>query len=210
MIRELMFGGVATAAAAGIYFHGPLQSSGETYDRPLAETYRIVEATPLPSLFDKMVTGTRDESVTRGGEPQKSMVWYFHAKGQQIGKYTVEVAPAGDKQTRVKTSFEMADNAEKVMGKGFAIHGSDQFAVIGHASMNEQIDSRLDGRAFDTAKISHAMTAYIAANLSGIQGQALESFDQASAQFKEADAERAYSKAQADNARFKPGEPMVR
>ncbi len=204
-----MFGGAAAALAAGIYFHGPLKS-GETYDRPAAEVYRIVESSPLPSAFDKMVYHQRGGSVTRGGEPEKSMVWYFHANGVQVAKYSVGITPVGDRQTRVSTSFEMSDAAEKALGKGFAIKGADQYAVIGRASMDEQIDARLDGRAFDYARISDAMSGYMVANMGQIQGEAIKSFDEASAKFKKADERYAYSRAQAENAKFKPGEPMVK
>lgn len=208
-MKELMFGGAAAALAAGVYFHGPLKS-GETYERPASEVYRIVESSPLPSAFDKMVYHQRGGSVTRGGEPEKSMIWYFHANGVQVAKYTVNIVSTGAKQSRVSTDFEMSDAAEKALGKGFAIKGADQYKVIGQAAMNEQIDSRLDGRAFDYARISDAMSGYMMANMGQIQGEAIKSFDEASAKFKKMDEQRAYRDAQAENAKFKPGEPMVK
>lgn len=204
-----MFGGAAAALAAGVYFHGPLKS-GETYDRAPTEVYRIVEASPLPSLFDKMVYNQRGGSVTRGGEPEKSMVWYFHANGVQVAKYTVGIAAAGDTKTRVSTSFEMSDAAEKALGKGFAIKGADQYEVVGRAAMDEQIDARLDGRTFDYAKVNEAMAGYMMANMGKIQGEALKSMDEAADSFKKMDEQRAYSKAQADNRKYRAGEPMVR
>ncbi len=204
-----MFGGVAAALAAGVYFHGPLKG-GETYDRPAMEVYRIVESSPLPSAFDKMVYRQRGGSVTRGGVPEKSMVWYFHANGVQVAKYAVDIIPSGDKKTRVSTRFEMSDAAEKALGKGFAIAGADQYAVIGRASMDEQIDARLDGRDFDYAKISEAMSGYMVANMGKIQGEAIKSMDEAAASFKKADERRAYGQAQAENMKYKPGEPMVK
>lgn len=204
-----MFGGAAAALAAGAYFHGPLRS-GETYQRPANEVYRIVETSPLPSLFDKMVYNQRGGAVTRGGEPERSMIWFFHANGVQVAKYTVSIAPSGDKASRVSTSFEMSDDADKALGKGFAIKGADQYEVVGRAAMNEQIDARLDGRDFDYAKINEAMAGYMMANMGKIQGEALKSMDEAAASFKKADEQRAYSKAQADNRKYKPGEPMVR
>jgi hypothetical protein len=208
-MKELMFGGVAAALAAGVYFHGPLKG-GETYDKPAAEVYRIVESSPLPSAFDKMVYNQRGGSVTRGGTPEKSMIWHFHANGVQVAKYTVDIASAGEKKARISTSFEMTDAAEKALGKGFAIKGADQYEVIGRASMDEQIDARLDGREFDYARISDAMSGSMVANMGKIQGEAIKSMDEAAASFKKSDEQRAYSKAQADNAKFKAGEPMVR
>ena len=204
-----MFGGAAIALATGAYFHGPLKM-GETYNRPPLEVYRIVESSPLPSMFSKMVYNQRGGAVTRGGEPEKSMIWYFHANGKQVAKYTVEIAPSGANKTRVSTSFEMSDGAENALGKGIAISGADQYKVIGRVSMNEQIDSRLDKRAFDTGKISEAMSAYVLTNMNKIQGQALESMDKAATEFKKMDAERDYQRAQAENRKYKPGEPMVR
>ncbi len=203
-----MFGGAAVALAAGAYFHGPLKT-GETYDRPALEVYRVVESTSLPSLFSKMVYNQRGGAVTRGGEPEKSMIWYFHANGLQVAKYTVEIIPVTEAKTRVQTSFEMSRDAEKALGKGFAIKGADQYKVIGRVSMNEQIDSRLDKRSFDTAKVSEAMSAYILTNMKQIQGEALESMDKAAEQFKKMDEERAYRDAQAENRKYKAGEPMT-
>jgi hypothetical protein len=208
-MKEIMFGGAAVALATGAYFHGPLKS-GETYDQPIAEVYRIVEASPLPSLFDKVVYGQRNGAVTRGGEPQKSMIWYFHAKGQQIGKYTVTMSEAGAGKTRVSTSFEMANNAQELMGKGIALYGSDQFKVIGQASMDEQIDSRLDKRPFDGARITEAMAGHMMANMGQIQSDVSASMDHAAAQFDRADADRAYRDGQAANRKYTPGEPMVK
>lgn len=204
-----MFGGAAIALAAGAYFHGPLQL-GETYDRSVADVYRMVESTPLPPLFDKMVYNQRGGTVTRGGEPQKSMVWYFHARGQQIGKYTVTLAESGPDKTRVTTRFEMAENADQVMGKGIAIHGSDQFKVIGRAAMDEQIDARLDKRPYDSAKISEAMAGYIATNMGQVERGVSQSMDQAAEQFRKADAEAAYQHAQAENRRLRSDEPTVK
>lgn len=203
-----MFGGAAVALAAGAYFHGPLRT-GETYDRPAGEVYRVVESTPLPSLFDKMVYNQRNGAVTRGGEPGKSMIWYFHANGLQVAKYTVNIIPVNDGKTRIQTSFDMSDDAEKALGKGFAIKGADQYRVIGRVSMNEQIDSRLDKRPFDTGKVSEAMSAYIMTNMNKIQGEALESMDKAAERFKKMDEERAYRDAQAENRKYKAGEPMT-
>lgn len=204
-----MFGGAAVALAAGAYFHGPLKT-GETYARSPDEVYRMVESSPLPSMFSKMVYNQRGGAVTRGGEPGKSMIWYFHANGMQVAKYTVNITPSGADKTRVQTSFVMSDDAEKALGKGFAISGADQYKVIGRVSMNEQIDSRLDKRPFDFAKINEAMSAYVLANMNKIQGEALESMDKAAAEFKKMDEERDYRKAQAENRKYKPGEPMVR
>lgn len=204
-----MFGGAAIALATGAYFHGPLKT-GETYNRSPTEVYRIVEAIPLPSMFDKMVYNQRGGAVTRGGEPEKSMIWYFHANGKQVAKYTVNISPTGAGKTRVQTSFEMSDDAEKALGKGFAISGADQYKVIGRVSMNEQIDSRLDKRPFDYGKINEAMSAYVLTNMNKIQGEALKSMDEAATQFKKMDAERDYQRAQAENRKYKAGEPMVR
>lgn len=204
-----MFGGAAIALATGAYFHGPLKS-GETYDRSPAEVYRIVEASPLPSMFDKMVYNQRGGAVTRGGEPEKSMIWYFHANGKQVAKYTVNLAPSGTGKTRVSTSFEMSDDAENTLSKGSVISGADQYKVIGRVSMNEQIDSRLDKRPFDSGKVAEAMSAYVLTNMNKIQGQALESMDKAAEGFKKADADQAYQRAQAENRKYKPGEPMTR
>ena len=204
-----MFGGAAIALATGAYFHGPLKS-GETYNRPASEVYRIVEASPLPSMFDKMVYNQRGGAVTRGGEPGKSMIWYFHANGKQVAKYTVSLSAASAEKTRVSTSFEMSDDAEKALGKGFAISGADQYKVIGRVSMNEQIDSRLDKRPFDSGKISEAMSAYVLTNMNKIQGEALESMDKVAGEMKKIDAQRDYQRAQAENRKYKPGEPMVR
>lgn len=204
-----MFGGAAIALATGAYFHGPLKS-GETYNRSPTEVYRIVEASPLPSMFDKMVYNQRGGAVTRGGEPGKSMIWYFHANGKQVAKYMVGMVPSGADKTRVTTSFEMSDDAEKALGKGFAISGADQYAVIGRVSMNEQIDSRLDKRPFDSGKVAEAMSAYVLTNMNKIQGQAMESMEKAAEGFKKADEQRAYQRAQAENRKYKAGEPMVR
>lgn len=204
-----MFGGAAIALATGAYFHGPLKM-GETYNRSPIEVYRIVESSPLPSMFDKMVYNQRGGAVTRGGEPEKSMIWYFHANGKQVAKYTVNISPSGAEKTRVSTSFEMSDDAEKVLGQGIAISGADQYKVIGRVSMNEQIDSRLDKRPFDSGKIADAMSAYVLTNMNKIQGRALESMDKAAGEFKKMDAERDYQRAQAENRKYKPGEPMVR
>ncbi|WP_447725374.1 hypothetical protein [Sphingomonas koreensis] len=208
-MKEIMFGGAAIALATGAYFHGPLKS-GETYKRSPAEVYRIVETSPLPSMFDKMVYNQRGGAVTRGGEPEKSMIWYFHANGKQVAKYTVGISPSGADKTRVTTSFEMSEDAEKTLSKGFAISGADQYKVIGRVSMNEQIDSRLEKRPFDSGKIAEAMSAYVLTNMNKIQGQALESMDKAAEGFKKADEARAYRDAQAENRKYKPGEPMVR
>lgn len=208
-MKEIMFGGVAIALAAGAYFHGPVKG-GQTYDRSPAEVYRIVEATPLPSMFDKMVYNQRGGAVTRDGEPEKSMIWYFHANGKQVAKYTVGIASAGADKTRVTTDFEMSDGAEQVLSKGFALSGADQYKVIGRVSMNEQIDSRLDKRPFDSGKIAEAMSAYVLTNMNKIQGQAIESMDKAATEFRKLDAQHDYQRAQAENRKYKPGEPMVR
>lgn len=204
-----MFGGAAIALATGAYFHGPLKS-GETYDRSPTEVYRIVESSPLPSLFDKMVYNQRGGAVTRGGEPEKSMIWYFHANGKQVAKYTVNIAPSGASKTRVSTSFEMSDDAENTLSKGSVISGADQYKVIGRVSMNEQIDSRLDKRPFDSGKVAEAMSAYVLTNMNKIQGQALESMDKAAEGFKKMEADQAYQRAQAENRKYKAGEPMTR
>jgi len=204
-----MFGGAAIALATGAYFHGPLKT-GETYNRSPTEVYRIVEASSLPSMFDKMVYNQRGGAVTRGGVPEKSMIWYFHANGKQVAKYTVNISPSGASKTRVQTSFEMSDGAESALGKGFAISGADQYAVIGRVSMNEQIDSRLDKRPFDSGKISEAMSAYVLTNMNKIQGEAMESMDKAATEFRKIDAQRDYQRAQSENRKYKPGEPMVR
>jgi len=196
-----MFGGAAIALATGAYFHGPLKM-GETYNRSPIEVYRAVESSPLPSMFSKMVYNQRGGAVTRGGEPEKSMIWYFHANGKQVAKYTVEIAPSGANKTRVSTSFEMSDGAEKALGKGFAISGADQYKVIGRVSMDEQIDSRLDKRAFDYAKISDAMSAYVLTNMNKIQGEAMRSMDEAAESFKKMDADRAYSDKQYENRKY--------
>lgn len=201
-----MFGGAAIALATGAYFHGPLKS-GETYNRSPTEVYRIVESSPLPSLFDKMVYNQRGGAVTRGGEPEKSMIWYFHANGKQVAKYTVTMAPSGTGKTRVTTNFEMSDDAETALSKGSLVSGADQYKVIGRVSMNEQIDARLDKRPFDSGKIAEAMSAYVLTNMNKIQGQALESMDKAAEGFKKRDD---YNRGQAENRKYKPGEPMVR
>lgn len=204
-----MFGGAAIALATGAYFHGPLKS-GETYNRSPTEVYRIVESSPLPSLFDKMVYNQRGGAVTRGGEPEKSMIWYFHANGKQVAKYTVTMAPSGAGKTRVTTNFEMSDDAEAALSKGSLVSGADQYKVIGRVSMNEQIDARLDKRPFDSGKIAEAMSAYVLTNMNKIQGQALESMDKAAEGFKKMEADQAYQRAQAENRKYKPGEPMTR
>ena len=196
-----MFGGAAIALATGAYFHGPLKT-GETYNRTPFEVYRAVESSPLPSLFSKMVYNQRGGAVTRGGEPEKSMIWYFHANGKQVAKYTVNIAASGADKTRVSTRFEMSDDAEKALGKGFAISGADQYAVIGRVSMNEQIDSRLDKRPFDSGKIADAMSAYVLTNMNKIQGEAMESMDKAATEFKKMEANGAYRDKQYDNYKY--------
>lgn len=169
-MKELMFGGAAAALMTGVYFHGPMKT-GETYDRPAAEVYHIVEGTPLPALFDKMVYGQHGGSVTRGGEPDRSMVWYFHANGAQVATYTVAISPSGP-STRVSTRFEMSPAAGDALGKGFAVSGADRYEVVGRAAMDEQIDARLDGRSFDHARITDAVASYMMASIGNIRGEA--------------------------------------
>ena len=208
-MKIIMFGGAAAALATGAYFHGPLKG-GETYNRKPFEVYRAVESSPLPSLFSKMVYNQRGGTVTRGGEPEKSMIWYFHANGKQVAKYRVNLSPAGADKTRVTTSFTMSDDAESALGKGIAISGADQYRVVGRVSMDEQIDSRLDKRPFDYSKVSDAMSAYVLTNMNKIQGEALKSMDEAAESFKKMDEQRDYQRAQAENRKYRPGEPMVR
>lgn len=196
-----MFGGAAIALAAGAYFHGPLKS-GETYNGKPFDVYRAVESSPLPSMFSKMVYNQRGGAVTRGGEPEKSMIWYFHANGKQVAKYTVNISPSGADKTRVTTSFEMSDDAEKALGKGFAISGADQYKVIGRVSMNEQIDSRLEKRPFDYGKINEAMSAYVLTNMNKIQGEALKSMDEAAEGFKKMETDGKYRDKQYENYKY--------
>ena len=205
-----MFGGAAIALATGAYFHGPLKT-GETYEKTPFEVYRAVESSPLPSLFSKMVYNQRGGAVTRGGEPEKSMIWYFHANGNQVAKYTVSISQAGANKSRVLTSFEMSPDAEKALGKGIAISGAEQYKVIGRVSMNEQIDSRLDKRPFDYSKVSDAMSAYVLANMGKIQGEALKSMDEAAESFKKMETNGAYRDKQYENYKYQRdlGKPSV-
>lgn len=203
-----MCGGAAAALMTGVYFHGPL-AGGETYDRPATEVYRIVEASPLPALFDRMVYGQQRGSVTRGGEPDRSMVWYFHANGAQVARYTVALYPSGPK-TRVSTRFEMTDAARQALRNGVAIQGADQYEAVGRAAMDEQIDARLAGRKFDHARIARAMAGVTTADIGKARGEAPRSIDEAPARFSRRDETRMHRAAPAEIPSDRPGEAMVR
>lgn len=205
-MKWLMVGGVPAAIAGGVYFHGPL-ATGETYARPASEVAQVLENLRLPGAVTGMIDSVPDGAYTRDVVPGKSVTYFFHARGGQAAKFVATYAAVDATHTRVSTSMILSPDAETLLRTKF-MPQAKQFAAVGEAAIREQIDARLEDRAFDKAVVTQAMAGYVMGNIGEIQRSASAAADEAAKMQIESSRMRSASTRPGEPS-FEAGRPMI-
>ncbi len=163
-MKALMFGGAAAMLGGGLYIHGDLQG-GEVYPLPIAAVYEKLSNTDLPGSLggksgDSFNRGSTDSDVVVEREPNKSVTWKLRQDGSTIARFTADLEPVSDKATRVRVTFKI-DEDGKLGALGPKVAQSRFLATIAETGMNEQVDSVLDGRAYNAKVVSMQIAAYM-------------------------------------------------
>jgi len=203
-MKWIMMGSAPVVVAGGLFLHGPLKTS-ETYARPAAEAAWVLETLQVPQAVTGMLSTVPNATTTREFIPGKSISWSFYARGGQVARFVAEMTPIDATHTRISSSFKMMGDAEKLMQTEY-MPMAKQFSVVGRVALQEQLDSKMEKRAFDKEIVTKAMAGYAIANMGEIQQSVSASLDKAAEKFKEHDRDRA---ARAAGVSFVPGQPMV-
>lgn len=198
-MKWLFLAAAPAVVAGGMYFHGPLKT-GETYARPAADVAYTLETMSLPQYVDGSIDRLPSGSSRREVVPGKSVTYYFFSRGGQAAKFVAEIHPVDEGHTRVSTYMTMSDDADKLMKTKF-MPMAKEFKVVGAAAMNEQIDSRLEKRAFDKDIVKRAMAGFAMANMGEIQQSVGEAMTEA--------AKMNDRRSVSSGREIVPGQPMV-
>lgn len=198
-MKWVLLCGAPAVIAGGLYFHGPLRS-GETYARPAADVAYTLETMTLPDYVAGQIDRLPSGSSRRDVVPGKSVTYYFFSRGGQAAKFVAEVHPIDAGHTRVSTYMTMADDADKLMKTEF-MPVAKEFKIVGAAAMNEQIDARMEKRAFNKEVVTQAMAGFAVANIGEIQKGVGDAMQEAAKRSRELDAPSQRA--------IVPGQPMV-
>lgn len=166
-MKAIMFGGAAAIIGGGVYIHNPYVG-GQVYQMPVAEVYEKLASMDLP--------GDMGGSNYRSGggiemdrEENKSVTWKIRDRGDIIARYTAELSPMGAKATNVRVNFEI-DPEGRIGKQNERIAQSKFLADMAKITMNEQVDSTLMNREYNTQAVGQKVLAYILLNRKALEG----------------------------------------
>lgn len=206
--------GGAAVVVGGLFLHGPFhKDGGEEYARPAQQVYAMLDDLSPPDQVEAMLEHVPGATTTREVAPGV-VAWRFAVEGTEVARFTTTVTARGDDRSVVSTVLNMTPDADRLLrSKGDASTTPISFAEIAGIAMLEQVDSTLDGRAFDDARVQQATLRYVQRNTADMFQSASAAMDEAVEKSRledEADAEaERLSGLRADADKFKPGEPMV-
>jgi hypothetical protein len=138
-------------------------SRGATYHVPIAEVRRILLATGLPPY----VFGTNDPAWKVRGDDE-GVTWTIHRDGAEIFHYTAHLTQVDAQNTRV--DVELVGSKHAPTGdaeKGMAEHPEIRDMYI--VAIRERIDSALEHRAFEIARVYPALGVATLKNMGRLQ-----------------------------------------
>jgi hypothetical protein len=207
-MKAVFIGGAVLIIAGAFYFGGnPFHGvrAGEVYPLSADKVYDILAETNLPEDLGEVAYSYDGNGYSRDSEAGKWVNWTLKAKGYTIATYTATLEPVSQNETRVALKFEVSDQAPEGVDLS-AINRGKAIAHIAEIIMNEQIDSRLDGRPYDKVKVRTSSMAYAFAHSSELRSE----MDELNAEAESFDA-RHRSEYSSGSASSKPitGKPMI-
>lgn len=174
MIRKQLVCLIATALLVGC-------GAGETYQLPAKDVRsKLLSLSPPMFVFG---SGGVSSMVSQVGQDQ--VRWTLLQSGTALMSLTATVTPEGDSATSVAVVAEPAPGkGNSKIARGMADH--PEIVELYRKAMEEQIDSKLEGRDFDMGAIQGQMMTAVVSNM----GEMDKQFDEAAKRFKEQDRER--------------------
>jgi hypothetical protein len=154
------FQGVANFSFKSLCFAGC--ASGQLYPKTITEMHEALTATDeLPPVF-----GSNAPDLSMESSDPARVSWIVSKDGTELMRFVAKLEPDGAQSTRM--TLDLVGSSEKTR-KGMDDHPEIKRLYI--VAMQEQIDSRLEHRAFDASKTYGALAAATAANIGSISRQ---------------------------------------
>lgn len=164
-----MFGGSAAIIAGGLYAYNPYVG-GTVYQMPVEAVYEKLSDMDLPQdagMVSRYRSGGGGVDIDR--EENKSITWKIRDNGDIVARYTAELSPMGPKATNVRVKFEI-DPEGRIAKSGSRIAQSKFIADMARITMNEQVDSTLMNREYNSQAVGQKILAYIMLNRNALSG----------------------------------------
>jgi hypothetical protein len=122
-----------------------------TYDLTVHEAYQRLANNKLEDFRFKRQCGILIHFVP-DASPDQSVTWHVFSSGVELLKFTANLTPVGDRQTRITVNVSKDPDATE------AYEGSDFYPRPAlrqplRPAVEEAIAAELEGRAFDPAKV---------------------------------------------------------
>jgi hypothetical protein len=157
----ILIGAAAAVAAAGIVVAGTGTNpgaEGEVYDLPLAQAQAELSAAPLPLEIGNAYRKTLGENFQAEQGADGNIVWRFTHQGVELARFTAMLTDEGSGKTRISVDFKpsaLLREKEELLFNPMVANAAEMMVA-------EHIDSALEHRPFDEARVKAAVTAYAA------------------------------------------------
>lgn len=160
-LKTILIAAAVAVAAGGIVVAGTgtkAGGEGEVYDMPLAQAQAELSAAPFPPEMEKAYRKSLGEHVEVQQGPDGTIVWRFTQQGYELARFTAALTDEGSDRTRISVAFKpstLLKEKEELLFNPVVTNAAEMMVA-------EHIDSTLERRPFDEARVKAAVTAYAA------------------------------------------------
>lgn len=206
----MVLGCCALCTGGGAYMYHN-SNSGIDYEGSVQAIHAQLAAMPMPEELGDSLEGDGGGSVVTDSDKPDAVSWRFFVSGQEIGRLTASLKPAGSNATNVQVEFDPG----KALPKGSdarAIAMQPLVEQVAETIMAEQIDATLEHRPFNKRSVGLQLAAYVASHPKEMRQYMarVQSLSENAEKLGESDYQpRMRGESRPPEARFVPGKPMV-
>jgi hypothetical protein len=170
MYREGLAATAVVALGTGIYVAAPYEQ-GQVYPLPEAEVYQRLIDMPLPDDLQRIVREGPGVDLDVEARPGEGVTHKLKQNGTMVLQMTSKITAESATSTRVKVEFQIGDivalERDRPGSAAREIKALEDDPVIQgvvRITLQEQVTSTLEGRAYDRGKVQREVEVFIAKN----------------------------------------------
>lgn len=160
-MKTILIAAAVAVAAGGIVVAGTGTTAGgdgEVYDMTQVQARAELSAAPFPPEMQKAYGDTLGRNVEVVEGPDGAIVWRFTHQGYEVARFTASLSDEGSDKTRIAVAFKpsaLLKEKDEEFSHPMLIEAAE-------AMVAEHVDSALERRPFEEARVKAAITAYAA------------------------------------------------
>lgn len=158
--REIAHRSWRIGNVAGRPFAGGALTTGEVYDKPIAQVRAELAAMPVEGLVLHAVAGS-DGTKVKVRQTADSIIWHFMIGGHEVSVFTATLNEEGRLRTRVRLAHTPGANPIPEVDR---LNSTAMMRSMSEIAMAERVDARLENRSVDDGELMLSLGQHLSDN----------------------------------------------